>query len=157
MEAENPATTPEQPARRRFLGIMGGLTVAWLAALVYPLYKYLAPTALKDPFDKDGKAPVEGAKAADLARPGMGKNAGFAGGGLIVLRAPSGELRAFTSKCTHAGCNVQFQGDKLFCNCHGGVYDLAGQNVAGPPPRPLQPYRLIEDGGLLFILRPDKA
>jgi len=148
---------PQSASRRTFLWGMGALSVGWLAAIIYPTYKFLAPTALKDPFDKEGKAPIEGMKLEDVAKPGQGKNAGFAGGGLVVFRLPSGELRALSSKCTHAGCNVQFQGDSLHCHCHGGVYDLEGKNVSGPPPRPLTPYKVVEKDGLLFVVRPDKA
>ncbi|MFH1746103.1 MAG: Rieske 2Fe-2S domain-containing protein, partial [Planctomycetota bacterium] len=64
-------------------------------------------------------------------------------------------LRAFDSKCTHAGCNVEFQGDKIFCHCHGGTYDLDGKNIAGPPPRPLTELAVVEDEGQLFVLRPE--
>jgi Rieske Fe-S protein len=30
----------------------------------------------------------------------------------------------------------------MWCNCHGGAYDLTGRNVAGPPPRPLTVYKV---------------
>lgn len=157
MVESSEAKAPESVSRRRFLWGMGALSAAWLAAIIYPTYKYLAPTEAKDPFDKEGKAPIEGIKADEVAKPGQGKNAGFAGGGLVVFRLPSGELRALSSKCTHAGCNVQYQGDSLHCHCHGGVYDLEGKNVSGPPPRPLTLYQVVEKEGLLFVVRPDKA
>ncbi len=154
-ELEN--KVPEDTGRRRFLGGLGVLSVAWLGALVYPVYKYLAPAAPKDPFDKDGKAPIEGMTAADVARPGQGKNAGFVGGGLIVMRTADGQLRALSSKCTHAGCNVEFDGDQLICHCHGGIYDLEGKNVSGPPPKPLTPYKVVEQDGQLFVMRPENV
>ncbi len=143
--------------RRRFLGGLGLLSMAWAGGLLYPVYRYLAPTIPKDPFDAEGKAPIEGVKAEDIAQPGQGRNAGFAGGGLVVFRTPEGELRALSSKCTHAGCNVEFQGGSIHCHCHGGVYDLEGKNVSGPPPKPLTRYRVTEQGGLLYVYRPDKA
>jgi Rieske Fe-S protein len=39
---------------------------------------------------------------------------------------------------------VEFQKnrERIYCNCHGGVYDLSGRNVSGPPPRPLTPYKV---------------
>lgn len=147
----------EDRGRRCFLGGMGALTLAWAGGLLYPIYKYLAPTVPKDPFDAEGKAPIQGVKADDVARPGQGRNAGFAGGGLVVFRAPNGELRALSSKCTHAGCNVEFKGDSIHCHCHGGVYDLEGKNVSGPPPKPLTRYQVVERDGLLYIVRPGKA
>ena len=46
--------------------------------------------------------------------------------------------------CTHLDCIVEFQRDKqrIFCNCHGGEYNLHGQRVAGPPPRPLVAFKV---------------
>jgi Rieske Fe-S protein len=83
----------------------------------------------------------------------MGKNGGYGGRGLIVFRQDNNELRAFDSKCTHAGCNVEFQGDKIFCNCHGGTYDLNGKNIAGPPPKPLTELGIEEEEGVLYVFR----
>jgi len=83
--------------------------------------------------------------AADVAKPGMGKNGSYGTRGLIVFRGSQGQLKAFDSKCTHAGCNVEFQGDKFFCNCHGGTYDLNGKNIAGPPPKPLTELGVVEE------------
>jgi Rieske Fe-S protein len=37
------------------------------------------------------------------------------------------------------------EGD-LFCACHEGVYDLNGRNVSGPPPRPLEQYKVTLRG-----------
>ena len=32
--------------------------------------------------------------------------------------------------------------DRLWCNCHNGEYNMAGQVVAGPPPRPLKEFKV---------------
>jgi cytochrome b6-f complex iron-sulfur subunit len=162
MSEADSAPTPETPAeprpedrrgRRRFLATLGGLSAAWLGASLYPVYRYLGPRPSADPFDKGGRVPVEKVTPAEVARPGSGRNGAFAGRGLIVLRTPEGELRAFDAKCSHAGCNVEYQGDKLFCHCHGGTYDLGGRNIAGPPPRPLTPLRISEQDGALYVSR----
>ena len=56
------------------------------------------------------------------------------------MRTGDGELRAFSAVCTHLDCTVQFKGDtsQLWCACHNGTYDLGGNVVSGPPPRPLE-------------------
>jgi cytochrome b6-f complex iron-sulfur subunit len=141
-------------SRRGFLAALGGLSLVWLGALVYPIYRYLSPQAAVDPFAKTGKTKVEKVSASDVARPGQGKNGGYAGRGLIVLRAGDGRLRAFDAKCTHAGCNVGFVGDRIVCPCHGGVYDLSGKNVSGPPPKPLTELTVFEENGEIFVGRP---
>lgn len=141
----------EARGRRAFFGTLGGLSLAWLGSLVYPVFRYLSPPAAADLFGKTGKMKVDKITPADVARPGQGKNGGYGGRGLIVLRTPSGELLAFDAKCTHAGCNVSFEGPRLHCPCHGGTYDLHGRNISGPPPRPLTELAVSEENGELFV------
>jgi len=162
--------TPEQPAssapeheqtpqseRRTFLMMLGGIGAAWLGGGVWPIYRYLSPLPQPDPFGKTGRAKIEKLTPADVAKPGSGGNGGYAGRGVIVVREAGGALKAFDAKCTHAGCNVAFQGNRLLCPCHGGTYDLNGVNIAGPPPRPLTPLTVVEEGGALYVMRPTGA
>jgi cytochrome b6-f complex iron-sulfur subunit len=60
----------------------------------------------------------------------------------LVLKTAAGDIRAFSAKCTHLSCIVQFMpaAGRINCACHGGWYDVTGKNVAGPPPRPLESY-----------------
>jgi len=46
---------------------------------------------------------------------------------------------AISSRCAHLGCPIRWVGaaERFICPCHGGVYDLLGRRVGGPPPRPL--------------------
>jgi menaquinol-cytochrome c reductase iron-sulfur subunit len=46
---------------------------------------------------------------------------------------------AITSRCAHLGCPVRWvdAAERFICPCHGGVYNLLGQPVGGPPVRPL--------------------
>jgi menaquinol-cytochrome c reductase iron-sulfur subunit len=46
---------------------------------------------------------------------------------------------ALTSRCSHLGCPVRWvdAAERFICPCHGGVYDLLGRPVGGPPVRPL--------------------
>jgi Rieske Fe-S protein len=140
-------------SRRRFLKLLGALGLGWLVAAVYPAYRYLGPQTPPDPFGEDGLAPVQKITPADVARPGMGKNGAYGTRGVVVFRDQNGQLKAFDSKCTHAGCNVAFEGDRIYCNCHGGTYDLNGVNVAGPPPRPLTRLGITEQDGVLYVSR----
>ncbi|HEY0181511.1 MAG TPA: ubiquinol-cytochrome c reductase iron-sulfur subunit, partial [Rhodopila sp.] len=63
---------------------------------------------------------------------------------------------AFSAICTHAGCVVSGwrpAESRLFCPCHGSVYDPAdgGRVVAGPAPRPLPTLKLRIDDGKLSV------
>jgi menaquinol-cytochrome c reductase iron-sulfur subunit len=46
---------------------------------------------------------------------------------------------AISDRCAHLGCPVRWvdAAERFICPCHGGVYDLLGRPVSGPPPRPL--------------------
>jgi len=46
---------------------------------------------------------------------------------------------AISSRCAHVGCPVRWvdASERFICPCHGGVYDLLGRRVGGPPVRPL--------------------
>ena len=144
----------DDPGRRKAIIALGGVGALWAGGSLYPVYRYLAPREEEDPF-KDGKVAVEKVDASAVKAPGMGKNGGYAGRGLIIYRAEDGSLRAFDSKCTHAGCNVTYEGDKFHCYCHGGEYNLDGINVSGPPPAPLTELRAFEEDGVLYVARID--
>jgi len=61
---------------------------------------------------------------------------------VILIRASETDFRAFAATCTHLDCIVEYRPgeQKIWCNCHDGVYDLSGRNIAGPPPHPLASY-----------------
>ncbi len=63
---------------------------------------------------------------------------------VILVRAGDDDYRAFAATCTHLDCIVEFHNDqrRIWCNCHNGEYNLRGQVVAGPPPKPLEPFRV---------------
>jgi quinol---cytochrome c reductase iron-sulfur subunit, bacillus type len=56
---------------------------------------------------------------------------------------------AITSRCAHLGCPVRWvdAAERFICPCHGGVYDLLGRRVGGPPVRPLDRFYTRVRGG----------
>ncbi|HVC20705.1 MAG TPA: ubiquinol-cytochrome c reductase iron-sulfur subunit [Vicinamibacterales bacterium] len=72
---------------------------------------------------------------------------------VFLIREPGGEVRALSSICTHLGCHVHWDAKaRLFkCPCHGGVYDINGKVVSGPPPRPLATYPTRMDQNEVFV------
>jgi quinol---cytochrome c reductase iron-sulfur subunit, bacillus type len=59
----------------------------------------------------------------------------------VVYLVKSGDrVRALHSTCTHLGCRTSYDRDtrRILCPCHGGVYDVQGNVIAGPPPAALQ-------------------
>ncbi len=58
----------------------------------------------------------------------------------VLVRAKDGQYLAYSRKCAHRGCTVDFDRSQrcLTCPCHRGVYDArTGYVLYGPPPRPL--------------------
>lgn len=66
-------------------------------------------------------------------------------------------VRAFSTACTHLGCQVYWQGDKkvFFCPCHDGYFDADGNPTAGPPPTPLAQYPVEMRGSSVFVSMPE--
>jgi cytochrome b6-f complex iron-sulfur subunit len=129
---EEPGTIP----RRTFLDVVLGFGfVATLLSFLYPLWRYLNPPAAAEPTTNS----VVAGKAAGFTT-NSGTIVKFGSKPAIVVRTPDGEFRAFSAVCTHLDCTVQYKADtsQIWCACHNGLYDLGGNNVSGPPPRPLE-------------------
>lgn len=65
----------------------------------------------------------------------------------ILVRRMSGELVAYSRRCTHLSCPVSFEADmdRLYCPCHNGAFAAEdGSVLQGPPPHPL-PRIILED------------
>jgi len=143
---------PQEPgriSRRSFLDRVLTVGVAALgAAIAYPIVSYLIPPKVREVIASS----VVAAKGSELAA-NSGKIFLFAGKPAIVLRTPDSEVRAFTAVCTHLACTVQYRPDlsHIWCACHDGHYDLHGQVLSGPPPRPLQAYRVTVKGDDVIV------
>lgn len=130
------------PGRRRFLNwFLGTSTGALLAAILYPVARFISPPQIPEAATHQ----IEAGLVDDPALLEKGfKIVRFGAEPVILIRVAEGDYRAYSATCTHLDCIVEFRAgeQKIWCNCHDGVYDLAGRNVAGPPPRPLTPYRV---------------
>jgi Rieske Fe-S protein len=60
---------------------------------------------------------------------------------------------AISSRCAHVGCPVRWvdAAERFICPCHGGVYDLLGRRVGGPPVRPLDRFYTRVSNGFVQI------
>jgi thiosulfate dehydrogenase [quinone] large subunit len=78
-------------------------------------------------------------------------------GPLVLIHLDNGQFVAFSSICTHAGCQVQFDpsAQNLVCPCHGAVYDPSNnaQVLGGPAPYPLQkiPIQYNPSSGNIYL------
>lgn len=136
---DTPGAQPPLP-RRGFLDwLLGFGFVSTALSALYPVMRYMVPPASAEP----AVDTVVAGKATEFA-PNSGAVIKFGSQPAIVLRTPDGELRAFTAVCTHLSCTVQYKSDtsQIWCACHNGYYDLSGNVVSGPPPRPLESFKV---------------
>jgi len=138
-----------QNGKRDFLKyVLGGGVIAWAAAVLYPLFAYLKPP-------KQAEVEVSSVKVGKLVD--IAKDSGtivrFGNKPVILVRSANGDLRAFNATCTHLDCTVQYNKEMgvIWCACHNGKYDFNGRNIAGPPPRPLEEYRVVVQGEEVLV------
>ena len=58
-------------------------------------------------------------------------------GAPVELRRSEAGVEAVSLLCSHMGCPLVRRESDYFCACHEGRFDLEGNVIAGPPPRPL--------------------
>jgi cytochrome b6-f complex iron-sulfur subunit len=142
---------PVESARRRILNLLlGSGTLATLAAIFYPIVRFMVPPQLVE----SSSSSVVAAKRSEL-RPNEGKIFRFGTKPGILIQVPTGDYRAFTAICTHLDCTVQYLADEkmIWCACHNGRYDLTGKNISGPPPRPLEEFSVNIRGDDIIVTR----
>ncbi len=134
--------SPGNRGRRSFLNWFLTTSVGALAAsIAYPIVRFVSPPEMPDAGTNQVEAGFT--NDPDLLDKGF-KIVRFGNEPVIVVRVDEGDIRAFSGTCTHLDCIVEYRRDKrrIWCNCHNGQYNLQGRQVAGPPPRPLAPFRV---------------
>lgn len=133
--------------RREFLQkVLAVLGLTTLVSFLYPFYKYFSP--------RTGEG---GAKQLVLSKkdipPGEAKDIVFNNTPGVLINRPDKGFIALSRVCTHLGCLVDYQKDKkrFLCPCHAGTYDLSGNVISGPPPKPLPQFPLKVVGDSIII------
>jgi len=72
---------------------------------------------------------------------------------VVIINRPEKGLIALSRVCTHLGCLIEYNRTRqqLVCPCHAGVYDLDGNVVSGPPPKPLTAIPLKIEGDSIIL------
>ncbi|MFQ5900265.1 MAG: ubiquinol-cytochrome c reductase iron-sulfur subunit [Thermodesulfobacteriota bacterium] len=119
-------------SRRCFFSMVGwGGLITSMGGSAFSLFKYMKPNVLYEPptvfkigYPKDYKKGV----SEKWKREGR----------FWVVKDSSG-IYALISICRHLGCTPNWAQDqkKFLCPCHGSVYDIYGNVLAGPAPRVL--------------------
>lgn len=130
--------------RRRFVNLFLGASITGtIASFLYPVLRYLLPTKQTQASVKS----VAAAKVGELA-PNTQKIFKFGTAPGLLIHTSEGQLLAFSAVCTHLTCTVRYESDQgiIFCPCHNGRFDLSGNVISGPPPAPLETYKVEISG-----------
>lgn len=132
--------------RRRLLQLLvGGSTVAVGGLIGLPVASYLRPL---------GEA--EGMAIAAFPDDELGlweaKQVVVSGRPVLVVKTDEG-YRALSAVCTHLGCVVKWKKGRrqFFCPCHGARFDVDGNVLGGPAPRPLAALEVTEVPGTIVV------
>ena len=145
-------TEGARQSRRGFINWLLGTSLAGLVlSVLYPVTRYLIPPAVGE----STAATVTLAIRPEDVPPNSGQIFKFGSKPGILVRTPSGELRAFSAACPHLGCIVQYRDDlsRVWCACHNGHFDLNGRVVQGPPPGPLETFVVNERDDQIVVSR----
>ncbi len=124
--------------RRRFQ------EVAWLGLAAVALVEYLGvvvdflrPRRQRTPGDGDAvvvAGPVERFEPNSVSA--------FPEGKFYLVRLEDGGFLALSRVCTHLGCTVPWNTEeqRFACPCHSSTYDMRGDVLSPPAPRPLDLY-----------------
>jgi len=135
--------------RRSFLNFFLSITgIGFALSIIYPLMSFLKPP-------KQNEVEVANVLAGKLTdfEKDSSKIIRFGNKPVILIRTADDKFVAYSAVCTHLDCTVQYRKDMgtMWCACHNGKYDITGRNISGPPPRPLDPYKVDVKGDEIYI------
>lgn len=141
--AETKQTPPDDVSRRDFLQMAwvtsGALTLAAGGALTL---NFFAPKVVAGEFGGVFElGPVD-----DFP---VGSVTPITNGRFYLVRQTDGGFLALYQKCTHLGCAVPWEPElgKFVCPCHASAFEMDGDVINPPAPRPLDRFPVeIVDG-----------
>lgn len=137
----DPVALPSHDRRKLINWFFGTSVGALVAAIAWPVLRFVTPPRVQEVSANEVEAGL--ADDPELRDKGF-RIIRFGADPVILVRSADAKFVAFSATCTHLDCIVGFQKEqnRIWCNCHGGAYDLTGKNIAGPPPRPLQAFKV---------------
>jgi cytochrome b6-f complex iron-sulfur subunit len=126
------------PGRRRLLKwLWGGLGLAAVGELAWIGLSFITPRKRSA---SSGSTEILVVGPVDDFEPGS--VTAFPAGKFYLVRLDDGGFLALDRTCTHLGCTVPWmEGEGRFaCPCHASVFDITGQVLSPPAPRPLDLY-----------------
>jgi len=117
-----------------------------LGALGLRFLQFLSPKVTVDRFEEILVGSISDIQDSDITPMEIGNVR------IFLLKTDTG-LMAFSRKCTDLGCLVNWDKarQEFICPCHQGVYNRNGKNIAGPPPRPLDRFQVVQKGENIYV------
>ena len=134
--------------RRRFLAwLWAGLTGALVLELGWVASTFLRPRSRAAAAD----ARLFVAGPADSFAPGS--VTAFPDGRFYLARLADGGFLALHRECTHLGCTVPWVAteDRFVCPCHASSFDITGNVLSPPAPRPLDIFPVRIENNIVKI------
>ncbi|MCX6618086.1 MAG: Rieske (2Fe-2S) protein [Acidobacteria bacterium] len=145
---------PPSPERRRLAtALLGTGLISTIVSFFYPVARYLIPV-----MQEESMTAVTAAKISDL-KLNSGRIFKFGSRPGLLVRTSGGTWKAFLAVCPHLNCTVQYRSEtqQIWCACHNGTFDLNGQVISGPPPKPLEEFEVNVRGDEVIVSRSRRA
>jgi len=138
----------EAPERRSFLRLAWlGIGVAALGEAAWIVASFLRP---RQKAPKSGGSLVVAGPSEAFA---PGSVTAFPAGKFYLVRLADGGFLALHRQCTHLGCSVPWDeaSGRFACPCHASAFDLRGDVIAPPAPRPLDLFAVRIENGIVKV------
>ncbi len=149
-------STPAFTRRRALAGVTtAGLALPVLAACGDESSDSTASDTAPEADSSTPSAPSEPGGAAGVvavADVPVGGGVIIADSEVVVTQPTDGDVKVFSSICTHAGCPVDKVTDTISCPCHASTFDLTtGDVLGGPAPSALPAVDFSVEGGQVVL------
>jgi cytochrome b6-f complex iron-sulfur subunit len=144
------AQSADSSSRRSFLTILWAcLGIVAIIEFITVIISYLSPGKLRNKSSNSGVI-LEAGHVDSFPINSVTANIQ---GKFYLCRMEDGGFLALSSKCTHLGCSVPWiDKEKRFaCPCHGSSYDIKGNVLSPPAPRPLDIYRVNIENDIVKV------
>lgn len=150
----DPTSPSAEPAntgsRRDFIGWTGrALLGLWGLGIAGALGAYLNPGGGHEKIAERivRVGPLEDLKIGDARLVRHGQTPFW------VARLDATRVVALSAVCTHVRCILDWDRERrsLKCPCHDGRFDLNGNVISGPPPKPLPSYVVAVRAGDIYV------
>ena len=150
MVENNKDKKTSNPDRRRFLNRLW----AFLGVIAAVEFGFLGLSFMNSRKERNQPVKTESIiTAGPIERFAPGTVTAVPSGQFYLACLADGSLLALSRICTHLGCSVPWDEEKnqFICPCHGSTFNLTGEVLTAPAPRPLDIYPVRIENGIVKV------